>query len=821
MRFTPKSDLPPSELIAELADVVSFCKEMIDGESPLGFDLETSNIDKKRGQDGLDAEVHFLCFANYKRRVAIPVSREHYKNFAPVVKMLEATQHRHLGFNIQYDWHALYGHQRFHLGLRNPILLTTARADGMKLFLHFDEEGSETERERSLKARSSSYLGFPQQKFDFIMKMGGILPAFKQAPAATLDYMTRDAWAHLGVGSLGEDITRSMPWCLECPKCGEPCINQVSKRTYECIEHGKFTGRNAKMLSIWDMHQRWDIPLLATLTKMQISGLPINWEALSALSDPLKRAVNEQRLIFNAEISAALVAIGGNPLDVNPGSSKQLAKFYHGKTDAEGNIIGIGLPVLTRTSSGNPSFKASELSKLSTKYNAPGIVALQRYKKISKILSTYVVGVLPRKFKYTGRLHGAFRPWTNTGRLLSWGPNMQNLPSGVLEVTLPPAIPDAPASVKEACALWGVSTEEAHEILQEPEYAEQIVVVDIRSTVEAGEGKVLICLDYDQLEVKLAAFLSNDADLIREINNGTDIHSYTASHGFKLPYEALWEVKSWSDEIYNVRLKAIIEIASSGVIEDWRFPVSKTLDKLTVEACQDFVSYTGINSCESEVQGVIAISTLQGRGLELFENAVSLVGKDDKFYKNKRSSAKRVIFGNLYGMGPTALAGILTEETGIHHSVSDAANLTKGILGEGGAFPGIGKQIDRWHWEIGAFGFVRTGMLRYRRPLGIDSGDPGIRASARRKAQNSPIQGTAADVINRCMLAISRDKELLERNCVLLSQVHDELLFEVPKAEAKWCLKRVKYHMETAHKLKTPVRLTVTGGIAKTWADAK
>ena len=234
MRFTSLTNLPPSEYISEYDDVLSLCEYFSKTDGGIGFDLETDGLD----YDGLGVRTHYLCLADERRRLAVPLTGEHSRNLGPVLRLLEETQHRHCGFNVQFDWHSLYGHQRFALGRKDPLLLTDCLADGMKLFLHFDEEGEDTYRELGLKARARHYLNLPMNDFDKILHSGGIVKAFEENFDMTLDYCTRDAWAHLGIVMLGIEITKEMPWAAQCPECGEPMFQKKRERWSWSLSRG-------------------------------------------------------------------------------------------------------------------------------------------------------------------------------------------------------------------------------------------------------------------------------------------------------------------------------------------------------------------------------------------------------------------------------------------------------------------------------------------------------------------------------------------------------------------------------------------------------
>jgi DNA polymerase-1 len=91
-------------------------------------------------------------------------------------------------------------------------------------------------------------------------------------------------------------------------------------------------------------------------------------------------------------------------------------------------------------------------------------------------------------------------------------------------------------------------------------------------------------------------------------------------------------------------------------------------------------------------------------------------------------------------------------------------------------------------------------------------------SAAERAAINTPIQGTAADLIKMAMVAIDRRLEQERLRTRMLLQVHDELLFEVPEKEAKQVEKLIREVMEGVMPLRVPLRVDI--GTGKNWAEA-
>src|SRR5262249_34374158 len=133
-------------------------------------------------------------------------------------------------------------------------------------------------------------------------------------------------------------------------------------------------------------------------------------------------------------------------------------------------------------------------------------------------------------------------------------------------------------------------------------------------------------------------------------------------------------------------------------------------------------------------------------------------------------------------------------------------------------FPRVRAFIDRTLAEARASGIVRTMYGRRRLVPELNSRDFQRRSAAEREAVNLPIQGTAADIMKRAMIDVHRALDPKSGARMILT-VHDELLFEVPKENAREVAEVVREGMQGAASLKVP--LTVDVGIGENWRDAK
>ena len=173
-----------------------------------------------------------------------------------------------------------------------------------------------------------------------------------------------------------------------------------------------------------------------------------------------------------------------------------------------------------------------------------------------------------------------------------------------------------------------------------------------------------------------------------------------------------------------------------------------------------------------------------------------------------RRAAKTVNFGIVYGQTPFGLAAQL----GI-----DRKEAEQYIRRYFETYAGVKAFIDETIARVRQEGFAAT-LFGRRRPIpDMNSRNPNARSFAERTAVNTPLQGTAADLIKLAMIRI--DALLAGERARMLLQVHDELLFEAPPEDADRIAELVKREMENVHQLDVP--LVVDVGIGENWRDAK
>jgi DNA polymerase-1 len=182
----------------------------------------------------------------------------------------------------------------------------------------------------------------------------------------------------------------------------------------------------------------------------------------------------------------------------------------------------------------------------------------------------------------------------------------------------------------------------------------------------------------------------------------------------------------------------------------------------------------------------------------------------DQVSYEQRDRAKVINFGVLYGMGPQRLA----REFGV--TLKEAKDFIERYLG---AYPGVKQFLERTVEQARDDGYVTTLLGRVRHLPELASSRPMTRSFGERIAVNTPIQGTAADLIKLAMVNLDRRLAERETRAEMTVQVHDELILEVPEAEAEEIGALVKKEMEGAIELAVP--LIVDLGVGENWMEAK
>lgn len=223
-----------------------------------------------------------------------------------------------------------------------------------------------------------------------------------------------------------------------------------------------------------ELYYNVEHPLIGVLSSMEVVGFNVNEEILESLAVKFKEEIkNTEKEIYDLCEE-----------EFNISSPKQLGKILFEKLD---------LPVIKKTKTGY-STNADVLEKLKNKH--PVIEKIIYYRQITKLNSTYVEG-LKNVIDVDGRIHSSFNQTvTTTGRLSSTEPNLQNIP---------------------------VKYEMGREIR--------------KVFIPKEKGDILLSCDYSQIELRVLAHMSDDANMIDAFKHHSDIHTKTASEVFKVPVE--------------------------------------------------------------------------------------------------------------------------------------------------------------------------------------------------------------------------------------------------------------------------------------------
>ena len=223
-----------------------------------------------------------------------------------------------------------------------------------------------------------------------------------------------------------------------------------------------------------ELYYNVEHPLIGVLSSMEVVGFNVNEEILESLAVKFKEEIkNTEKEIYDLCEE-----------EFNISSPKQLGKILFEKLD---------LPVIKKTKTGY-STNADVLEKIKDKH--PVIEKIIYYRQITKLNSTYVEG-LKNVIDVDGRIHSSFNQTvTTTGRLSSTEPNLQNIP---------------------------VKYEMGREIR--------------KVFIPKEKGDILLSCDYSQIELRVLAHMSDDANMIDAFKHHSDIHTKTASEVFKVPVE--------------------------------------------------------------------------------------------------------------------------------------------------------------------------------------------------------------------------------------------------------------------------------------------
>jgi DNA polymerase-1 len=409
-----------------------------------------------------------------------------------------------------------------------------------------------------------------------------------------------------------------------------------------------------KVTTVYETLER---PLIAVLADMEMTGIKVDRDHLSRMSNAFAQKM--------AALEDEIQEVAGEKFNV--GSPKQLGEILFDKMGLSGGKTG---------KTGAYSTGADVLEDLAAEgHQLPGLVL--DWRQMAKLKSTYTDALQDHIHPDTGRVHTSYViSGASTGRLASTDPNLQNIP---------------------------VRTEEGRRI---------------REAFVAGEGNVLLSLDYSQIELRILAHIADIPELKQAFRDGIDIHALTASQMFNVP-----------------------------------------LDQMTPDI---------------------------------------------------RRKAKAINFGVIYGISGFGLARNLRIPRAEAQAFIDTYFER---------FPGIRAYMDQTVEFAKQNGYVQTLFGRRIHTPEINAKGPHAGFS-RRAAINAPIQGTAADVIRRAMIRMP--DAIAHLPAKMLLQVHDELVFEVPKAAVDDTIAAVRVVMEKASlpAVHLDVPMVVDAGQGANWAEA-
>jgi DNA polymerase-1 len=180
----------------------------------------------------------------------------------------------------------------------------------------------------------------------------------------------------------------------------------------------------------------------------------------------------------------------------------------------------------------------------------------------------------------------------------------------------------------------------------------------------------------------------------------------------------------------------------------------------------------------------------------------------EKVTPSMRREAKVINFGIIYGMSAYGLSQQLGSEPKVAQTYIDEY-FEK--------YTGVRTYIERSLEEARQKGYVMTLLHRRRYLPDIHSPVFAIRQATERMAVNTPLQGTAADIIKVAMIRIQNRTEELGLSAKMIMQVHDELVFEVPEEELEKATSMIRDRMESVMDLSVPLKVSIDS--EKNWAE--
>ena len=415
--------------------------------------------------------------------------------------------------------------------------------------------------------------------------------------------------------------------------------------------------KEIKDLGMNKLLQNVETPLLFVLSELESNGVKIDTHFLKKMSEELVDKISKtEKSIYQSS---------GEEFNIS--SPKQLGVILFDKLKIDENP--------KKTKSGQYSTSEDVLIKLSKKNKIVDLILDHR--EFKKLLSTYV-DALPQMISHNdGLIHTDYaQAVTATGRLSSNKPNLQNIP---------------------------IKTELGRKTR--------------KAFVSRDSESYILAADYSQIELRIIADFSGDAEMIKAFKEEKDIHSTTAS------------------KVFNVDINDVT--------------------------------------------------------------------------KDMRRRAKEVNFGIIYGISPFGLSQNLNIPR------AEAKEIIDSYFNQ---FKSVKKYMETSIELAREKKYVSTILGRRRYLRDIDSRNYTLRSFAERNAINTPIQGSAADIIKLAMIKISRWMKKNNLKSKMIMQVHDELVFDVKKNELELFQSNIKPLMENVIDMKIP--LSVDFGYGSNWLEA-
>jgi DNA polymerase I-like protein with 3'-5' exonuclease and polymerase domains len=502
--------------------------------------------------------------------------------------------------------------------------------------------------------------------------------------------------------------------------------------------------------TLWDHYLDTEVSMTEVLWRMERRGMPIDIAYLRSMIP----TVDTKILSLEKDISR----IAGGLVNIQ--SPKQLSDLFFGSGVING-IQGMGLKPVKFTKGGargpTPSTDEEVLNIL-VESGIDVAKMVVNCRKLYKTRNTYMQALVDMAEYFTDhRIHPSFNQFgARTGRFSTNNPNSQNFPR-----------PDNDD--------WG-----------------------IRKAFIALVGYVLIVADYEQLEMRIMAHMSEDPTMIKAINDGKDLHSFTvAKMDPSIKYEdvvAAKKAESPTPEQKKLKgLRQDFKAVGFGII--YGAGAMTISEKITIT--DEEVSVRLANMDPSDLS-----------------ERVTRKLKDNPLLSEEKAKIK------------VARESIATEKIEAYFKVFPRVKqymdrvpqqceylMYKDFWGASRFRPDDDQDPNNFYdwdiseWESGAkrltrtgheepFGFVQTLVGRLRRLTDIASKNRRNQGHARREAVNTTIQGSAADLTKAAMIRIEFHKKLNELGVQMLNQIHDELVIMVPENNAKEAATLIKECME-------------------------